>query len=139
MSEPHSFEGLLESATWLRAPRRRLLADRELADDAVQETWIAQLREQPPLASERTCLPGVVRNFRRQTRPSEAARRSREELSARPEHLPSTAETVARAELHAKLVHAVLALEEPYRSTILWRYFEGLSAEQIATRARIEP
>jgi RNA polymerase sigma-70 factor (ECF subfamily) len=139
MSEPHSFEGLLENATWLRALARQMLADRELADDAVQETWIAALREKPALASERSWLARVVRNFGLQRRRAEAAREQREEFSARPERLPSTAETVARAELHAKLVQAVLALEEPYRSTILWRYFEGLTAEQIAARARIEP
>jgi RNA polymerase sigma-70 factor (ECF subfamily) len=139
MSEPHSIEGLLENATWLRALARQMLENRELADDAVQETWIAALRERPALSSERSWLARVVRNFGLQRRRSEAARRQREELAARPERLPSTAETVARAELHARLVHAVLALEEPYRSTILWRYFEGLSAEQIAARARIEP
>lgn len=139
MSDPHSVDGLLANATWLRALARQMLADRELADDAVQETWIAALRGAPALSSERSWLAQVVRNFTRQRARSESARQQREQRVARPESLPSTADTVARAELHAKLVQAVLALEEPFRSTILWRYFEGLSAEQISARARIEP
>ena len=34
---------------------------------------------------------------------------------------------VARAEAHRRVVEAVMALAEPYRSTVLARYFEALS------------
>jgi len=44
-----------------------------------------------------------------------------------------------RAELHRLLVNAVFALPEPYRGAVLWRYFEGLDAEEIAGREGISP
>ncbi|MHC4732283.1 MAG: carboxypeptidase regulatory-like domain-containing protein, partial [Planctomycetota bacterium] len=47
---------------------------------------------------------------------------------------PSVAESVARVELHRKVVDEVLALEEPYRSSITLRYFDGLSPKEIARR-----
>src|SRR5262249_25053371 len=41
---------------------------------------------------------------------------------------------VAEAEVQHRLVEAVLDLPEPYRSTVLYRWFEGLSAQEIAAR-----
>src|SRR5262245_39583582 len=92
-----SVEGLLENATWLRALAQQMLADRGLADDAVQETWIAALRAGPAAASERPWLARVARNFALQRGRSETARRERERRVARPERLPSGDEAVARA------------------------------------------
>jgi len=139
MAPTPPLDALLENATWLRNLARQMLADRGLAEDVVQETWMAALQRPPSEGSWRPWLASVLRNFARQRVRSENARARREQSVARREVLPSADETVARAELHARLVQAVLALEEPYRSTLLWRYFEGLSAEQIAQRARIEP
>lgn len=48
--------------------------------------------------------------------------------------LPSAAELVAKAEAQRTLVDAVLHLDEPYRSTVLLRFFEELSAAEIARR-----
>ena len=132
-------DALLENATWLAALARHMLADRGLAEDVVQETWIAALRAPPEVGRQRPWLARVARNFALQRYRAEASRGRREHAAARPEPNPSAAETVARAELHAKLVQAVLALEEPYRETILWRYFEDLPAERIAERAGIDP
>jgi protocatechuate 3,4-dioxygenase beta subunit len=44
---------------------------------------------------------------------------------------------VAEAEVQARLVRAVLELEEPYRTTVLQRYFQGLEATAIAAAAGI--
>ncbi|MBL8802709.1 MAG: sigma-70 family RNA polymerase sigma factor [Planctomycetes bacterium] len=139
MAPTPPLDALLENAIWLRNLARQMLADRGLAEDVVQETWMAALQRPPSEGSWRPWLASVLRNFARQRVRSESARARREQAVARRDVLPSADETVARAELHARLVQAVLALEEPYRSTLLWRYFEGLSAEQIAQRARIEP
>ena len=138
-ASPDALGALLANATWLRALAQQMLADRGLADDAVQETWVAALRAGGEVAIERPWLARVVRNFALQRGRAESARKRREVSVARPERTPSAEDVVARAELHAKLVQAVLALEEPYRATILWRYFENLSAEQIAARAGIDP
>ncbi len=44
---------------------------------------------------------------------------------------------VARAEVHCELVEAVLHLSEPYRFTVLLRYFEDLPPRDIARRADV--
>ena len=44
---------------------------------------------------------------------------------------------VARADLQRRLVEEVLALDEPYRSTLVERWFEGRTPEQIARRLGI--
>jgi protocatechuate 3,4-dioxygenase beta subunit len=44
---------------------------------------------------------------------------------------------VERAAVQRDLVQAVLDLDEPYRTTILWRYFEELPPREIARRAGV--
>jgi RNA polymerase sigma-70 factor (ECF subfamily) len=131
-------DDLLDNAAWVHGLARQLLADSGAADDVVQETWIAALQAREREGGLRPWLARVARNFALQRRRSDAARAVRERVTARPERTPSTSEVVGRAELHVKLVAAVLALEEPHRSTILWRYFDELAPEEIARRAGIE-
>lgn len=139
--EPNAAEvdRLLANSGWVHALARQLLADAGLAEDAVQDTWVAALRSAPGTASSRPWLARVVRNFARQRARSETARTERERAVARPEPLPPASEVAERAELHGRLVRAVLAVEEPFRSALLWRYFEELPAEEIARRSGIEP
>ena len=53
---------------------------------------------------------------------------------SRPESLPSSDELLARLESQRLLADAVAKLREPYRSSILLRYYEGLTAVEIAER-----
>src|SRR6185295_7253069 len=46
----------------------------------------------------------------------------------------STADVVAEAESHKRLVLAVMQLDEPYRSTVLLRWFEDLPPREVAAR-----
>lgn len=138
MTRPASIERLLENADWLRGLARQMLVDRGWSEDATQETWLAALAGGKLPEDERPWLARVLRNAIGQRARSESARGQRERRAARPEALPGTDEVVARAELFARLVQAVLALEEPYRTTILWRYFEELESEEIARRAGID-
>jgi hypothetical protein len=82
-------------------------------------------------------LTTILRRKLYERRREQAARLDRERLSARGEALPSTVEIVERAAIHHDLVQAVLELDEPYRTTVLWRYFEELPARVIAERAGI--
>jgi RNA polymerase sigma factor (sigma-70 family) len=134
MAEGAHVDELLGNAAWVRRLALRMLADRDLAEDVAQETWIAGLRAGPSGSELRPWLARVVKNFALQKLRSERARGSRERAVARPEPSPSSSETVERAELHALLVQAVLALDEPYRTTILWRYFTSRSSA--TTRSR---
>ncbi len=130
---PPDVEQLLRHARWVRALACRLVADPGRADDIVQDTWVAALEHGPREEhSIRAWLGRVVANFAFQQRRSEGARTRREHCVASPEPLPSVAEMAARAELERKLVSEVLALDEPYRSTVLYCYFENRSAVEVA-------
>ena len=92
-----------------------------------QETWLAALEHPPaPGASPRSWLGQVARNAARQVGRAEARRARREREAAREEALPSAEELAAVAARQREVVGHVLALEEPYRSTVLLRFFEHL-------------
>ena len=92
----------------------------------------------PPGAGQplRGWLATVMRNLWRQGLRSDARRLARERVAARDERLASSEELVSRAAAQSELVAEVLRLEEPYRSTILLRYFEELPPQHIAARER---
>jgi len=128
-------DALLAHARGLRALARSLLRDWAQADDVLQEACLATLRRPPPEGTPlRAWLAGTVRNLARRRRREEGRRARREHVSARPEAQPSADEVVTRAESHRMLVDALLELEEPYRATLLLRYFDGLSLREIAAR-----
>ncbi len=131
-------ERLLADAEWARRLAAELVGDGAAADDVVQEAWLAMARREPggdrPL---RPWLAEVLRNAARQFRRGESRRARREAEVARDEALPSAAEMVERAEAHRRLVDAVLALPEPLRRTVMLRWFEGLSAAEIARRTEV--
>ena len=64
----------------------------------------------------------------------DAEEKEHEGVSPRVESSPSTLDLVAAAELQERLVRKVLSLAEPYRDTLLLRFYEGLSIRQIAKR-----
>jgi RNA polymerase sigma-70 factor (ECF subfamily) len=122
----------------VRALARRLVKDGGLAEDVAQETWLVALRrprrDDVPLS---WWLSGVVRNVVRHARRDDATRRRRELESPQRRDVDAPDALVERTEIHHRLVGAVLALEEPYRATILMRYFEDLSAAEIARRVGV--
>jgi len=56
----------------------------------------------------------------------------REARAAQGEALPSAADTVARTEILRRVVDAVHALDEPYRTVLLLRFLDELSPREIA-------
>jgi RNA polymerase sigma factor (sigma-70 family) len=137
-SDPRLFEHLLERTGWMRSLARELCPDRASADDVVQDAWLAAI-EHPPrdTGAARAWIGRVIANLTHGRQRSESARHARQELVAQREAVSSTADVVERAEIGRKLVECVLALDEPYRSTVLQRYFDELSAEEIASRERV--
>lgn len=121
--------------TWLSGLARALLGEAHAADDLVQDTALAALQGAPPgELPRRAWLGGVARRLAARRFRSEARRRQRESRVARSEALPDSAELVDRAELGERLASAARALPEPFRRTILLRYLEGASSEEIARR-----
>ncbi len=132
---PVPIETLLAERDWVRWLARTLVADAQSADDLEQQTWLAAI-ERPPSSggSVRGWLATVLRRAASKGRRSAERGGRRERAAARPEGGRSTVDIVAEAELHDRVVRAVLALEEPYRTTILLRFFENLPPRDVAER-----
>lgn len=130
-------EALLANASWMRALARGLLGDAHEADDVVQEAALAALRGAPAGGTEpRAWLARVVRNAAWRRLRTRARREAREQRAARPESQPPPqSETLERLELQEQLLKAVRALDEPLRTTVVQRYFEGRSSAEIARAA----
>ena len=131
---------LLEHSDWIRKLAYVLVRNDTQADDLTQETWLAVLRSPPtPSLPVRPWLSQVVRNVLRMEYRGEKRRRVRESEShhsatSDPASLETPERLVARAQTQRMLSALVLKLDDPYRSTVLLRYFEGLSAAAIAER-----
>lgn len=128
-----SLDTLLAQRAWVRALAVALVG-RADADDLEQEAWLAALERPPGDEAPRAWLATVLRRTASRMRRTLSRRAARERVAARPEATGAAADLVALAETHERVVRAVLALPEPYRSTILLRFFEGLSPPEIARR-----
>jgi RNA polymerase sigma factor (sigma-70 family) len=119
----------------VRRLARSLVGDVHLAEDLAQETLVAALAGAPREARDlRGWLAGVLRRRAARVWRGDGRRVWREREVARAEALPSTDELAVRAEDHRRVVAAVLALDEPYRGTLLLRYLEELGPGEIAAR-----
>jgi RNA polymerase sigma factor (sigma-70 family) len=129
-------EVLIAHAASLRALTLSLCGDEHAADDVMQDTFLRTLTAPP---AERDRLGGwmrrVAEGFALKRRRAEDRRAQRERLYAR-ERPEAVHETRSRAEVLQAVVGAVLSLEDPYRETILQRWFEGLTPSDIAARTR---
>lgn len=137
-AQPSNPELLLAQADWVRSLVRRLVADESRADDVLQSTWLAALLHPPrdvhSVSALRAWLAKVSRRFVFRAHRSDIRRADREQFSARRERLPSTAEIVEHESARRTIVEAVLALSEPYRSTLILSFYEELAPREIAKR-----
>jgi RNA polymerase sigma-70 factor (ECF subfamily) len=109
--------------------------DPATADDLVQDTWCAALRTPPVnVANERGWLAALLSNLVRARARNEGARERREHAVASGESIEGPDDLVERAEAQRHLLGHVLALDEPYRTTLLARYVEGRAGPEIARR-----
>ena len=130
-----SGEELLEHQAFVRRLAHELVRDAARADDLVQEAWVQALQHPPRMAqAARTWFRTVLRNLAIRSAREAGRRGEREAAAARPEAQPSPLEIGERLALERRLVQAVEALREPYRSAIFLRYFEDLSPRAIAAR-----
>ncbi len=154
-------ERLQTHAGFLRAVTRSLLRDEDRAEDAVQQTWLAAIERgrteaprgaRPAAGSARGWLGRVAVNFAKRSMREESRRAAREKVvaerraaSARSEGSP--AQWAERRAATRAVVDAVFALDEPYRTTVMQRYYdgrmpmeiaaaEGVSVETVKTRLR---
>jgi RNA polymerase sigma factor (sigma-70 family) len=129
-------EELLAQRAWVRALARRLVADESGADDLEQDVWVRALSRPPQSATSlRGWFRRVVRSAWIDAHRTDAQRSAREVAVARREDHED--DVVAQADAHRRVVQAAYALPEPYRTTLLLRYFEGLSLGDVARRTGV--
>jgi len=134
---------LLDELPWLVGVAHRRSSDQHLADDLVQQVYLRAL-QLPPLTRDpraiRAWLTSVLRSLAFDRSRGEARRRWRERWSARAEDsTEETWEKVSREQERGRIRSAVESLREPYRSTIRFRYIDGLSSPEIAARQGVSP
>lgn len=137
---PHALDELIAQRHWAQALARSLLGDGSRADDVAQDALVLALdRGRAPSGDARAWLTATVKRLVRHVRRGDARRRERERHAARGEQDTSHEITVRRAELQQELARAVLALPEPFRTTILLRYLEELDVDVVAARTGVPP
>lgn len=125
----------LRSTAALRRLAHGLLFDRASADDVVQEAWLTVTRQAPPRGvALGAWLAGCVRRTARGLNRAAGRRRRLEQSVARSEVQADVTDGAERLEVLRKLVEAVQALDEPYRRTLLLRFFDDLGPGEIARR-----
>ncbi|MFI5403688.1 MAG: RNA polymerase sigma factor, partial [Planctomycetota bacterium] len=137
MAEMPEPEALLEHRAFLRAIAKGLLRDEDAAEDVAQETLLAAMERPPQGRNVRGWLGAVARNLSLMARRGERRRHARELKAARPEAVAPADEAIALIELQRKIVEAVRALDEPYRTAIVLHYFHDLSVTELARRLRV--
>ena len=124
----------LEDAA-IRALAEHLVYDAEVVDDVVQETWMASLSSPPSANHPGRWMRRVISRTAGRIRRRDERRRDSELMVVRRGGWRTTEFTDERDRARRTVVEAVLNLAEPYRGTVLLRYFEGLAPREIAERS----
>ncbi len=136
-------EELLSDSGWLRSLAASLVGDPALADDLVQDAWLAAQRHPPRAGEERPWFARVVANLARNARRGRARRAAREELahgmSAAQRVQATPAELAQAAEAQRLLAEAVTRLPEGQRAVIVLCYFQGLDSNAAGARLGLSP
>jgi len=129
---------LLAHAGFVRTLAGRLIQDEHSAEDIAQSTWVVAL-ERPPASGihARSWLARVVGNLTRRISRSEARRRTHEAATKTPESVDCPETEAVTKEAVRIMTDAVLTLKEPYRKTILLRFYEDLSIHEVAVRQKV--
>jgi RNA polymerase sigma-70 factor (ECF subfamily) len=133
-----NMEDLLLHAGWLRRFAVALVKDEDTADDIVQETLVVAW-QRPTENTGRAWLARIARNLATD-RWRSSGRRARRELAAISEGTGTVAspeELIGDAQIHRAVAEAVAALEEPFRQTLVLRFFHGVSSAEIARSLRV--
>lgn len=134
---PAPLDALLRERTWVVALARHLAGDTHRGDDLAQDAFVAALESPPRAGAARGWFATVLRHGVSRRARADERRARRERVGARPESVGSASEAVERAEAHERVVRALLALEEPYRSALVLRFFEDLPPREIGRRTGV--
>ena len=126
-------EELLAHVDFVQSLARSLVADVNKADDIEQQTWLAAL-ESPPVGKKpiRLWLSKVALNFAKLMYRKEQRRKRHERATSGQKFITPPDKVVEREETRRSLIDAVLSLDDPYRTAILLRYYDGLPPREMA-------
>src|SRR5512145_862622 len=107
MTSSAELERVLAEDGWLRRIARRLVGDRDAADDLAQDAWVAALSSGRSGAEARPWLLGVLHNLRRKRsrRAADEEARARELFDGR--LAPSTDELVLELTLRRRVTEGL--------------------------------
>jgi len=129
---------VLRELEGMRALARALVHDDAQADDLLQDAAVAALEHPPEEAPPRAWLAVVLRNRRRMTARAAARRDAREHaVAVIADEVERPDAALDRARAFERLAAALVALDEPFRTTVVRRYLDGQSAAQIANALRV--
>lgn len=133
-------QDLLADMAWLSGLAHRLVSDPGTADDAVQEAWLTATRRSPSASASpsRKSLMHALRGALMHGARGAARRRFHERHAAQPESIRSTAELIEIGEAQQRVWKHLAALEEPFRSTLLLRFHQGLEPGRIAAHQGVK-
>jgi RNA polymerase sigma factor (sigma-70 family) len=123
---------LIADARFVHGLARALLRDRELAADVAQSALVAALQQKAAPRDWRNWLAAVTRRLASAAQRGQHERREREAHAAAARTTDREARAAAELRLHRQLCDAVLALPEPYRTTVTLRFLDGLPPRAIA-------
>jgi RNA polymerase sigma-70 factor (ECF subfamily) len=126
---------LVEHRSFVLALARSLTRDEASAEDLAQDALVEALARPPATGSLRGWFATVLRTRAIDRGRVERRRAAREQRAARPEALAPEPSGAERVELAQRVVAAVLALDEPYRSVVIGVYYEGLTPARYAERS----
>jgi RNA polymerase sigma-70 factor (ECF subfamily) len=127
-------EELARHARWIRGLSRALLRDEAAAEDLVQEAWLVALTRPPREGRLRPWLREVARNLAGRHHRGTARRAAREERARIPPEPEAPDAFAERLETEQRVTRELAALAEPFRSTLMLRYYEELEPAEIAAR-----
>ena len=126
---------LLKQSDFVRSLARSLVLDAHRADDVEQDTWLAAFKDPPVIRkSLRSWFSGVIRNLVHVGIRRDSRRIKHEKAAADSGTYLSPEEIAIREESVQLMSEAVFKLGEPFRTTVLLRFYDGLSIHEIAKR-----
>ena len=135
---------LLSHAGWLRRLAGALMRDPDAAEDVVQGTLVAawqRPREREGTAGDdvreqRSWLSRVARNQALDQRRADRRRQAREQtaLAMHEGTVASPEQLVADLQIHREVAEIVSGLEQPYQQAVVLRYYQGLTAAEVARK-----
>jgi RNA polymerase sigma factor (sigma-70 family) len=126
---------LLTHAAWLHRLAARLV-EASAVEDLLQDAYVVALKSPPRVVhSPRPWLAEVLRNLVRNGKRSSARLSARARLVAdAATALPTAEQLLTQHEARRLVAELVSKLEEPFRSTVLLCYGEGLTPSEVARR-----